>query len=162
MILIYLSQNFTWIIQNRLFLCSVNYMFILYPTSTGLYFMKGNTIYNSGDTVNINAIGNQPIDHSDPGTTLVCVTSNINHHCCRNKDNPNMGALGYIVDSNGQNLNDLRYIGSATDDLFVVRRNQQLRLGKVGSPTGPLGVYTCVVPDMSGSDVTANITLSGK
>ena len=137
-------------------------MFILDPPSTGLYFLMGSTIYNSGDTVNTSAIGNQPIDRSDPGTTLVCVTSNVNYHCCRYYDNPNMGALGYILDSNGQSLNILSNIGSATDTFFVVRHNQQLRLGKVGSPIGPLGVYTCVVPDMSGSDVTANITLSGK
>ena len=145
-----------------LFLCYVNYMFILDPPSVGLYFMMGNTIYNSGDTVNINAIGNQPIDLSDPGTTLVCVTSNVNDRCCRSNDNLDMGALGNILDSNGQNLNDLSDIRSDTDALIVVRHNQKLRLGKVGSPTGPLGVYTCVVPDMSGSDVTANITLSGK
>ena len=44
-------------------------------------------------------IGPQPLNHSDPGSTFVCVTLNINTTCCKDGDNENIsnampGAVG--------------------------------------------------------------------
>ena len=124
--------------------------------------MLGNTIYFPGDTVSINDIGDQPTDRSDPGMTLVCVTTNVNTACCRNSDNNRNGPLGDFLDPTKRSVPAINSVGSASNVLFIVRSNQVFRLGIRGSPTGPLGVYMCVVPDMNGGDVTANITLSGK
>ena len=122
----------------------------------------GNTINLPGDTVNINDIGEQPTDRNDPGMTLVCVATNVNSACCRGSDNNNGGPLGDLLYPNKTSLSALSVIGNAPTILYTVRRTNQLRLCSRGSPTGPLGVYTCVVPDMNGFDVTANITLSSK
>ena len=135
--------------------CAVLCLFIE-PPSTGLYFILGNTIKFPGDTVYINDIGDQPTDRNDPGMTLVCVASNVNSACCRGS------VQGDLLDPNKHSVIPLGFIGSTPTILYKVRHTHQLRLCSRGSPTGPLGVYTCVVPDMNGGDVTANITLSSK
>ena len=122
----------------------------------------GNTINFPGDTVNINDIGEQLPDRNDPGMTLVCVATNVNSACCRDNDNTNGGPLGDLLYPNKTSLSALSVIGNAPTILYTVRRTHQLRLCSRGSPTGPLGVYTCVVPDMNGVDVTADIILSSK
>ena len=45
--------------------------------SPALYFKVGNKEYLSGQLVNITDIGGQPANRSDPGSTLVCVTTNV-------------------------------------------------------------------------------------
>ena len=56
-------------------------------------------VYNDGASVLISDIGPQLADRSDPGSTLVCVTTNVNTVCCRGGDNNRMtnataGAVG--------------------------------------------------------------------
>ena len=122
----------------------------------------GNTKKLPGDTVYINDIGEQPTNRSDPGMTLVCVTTDVNSSCCRGSDNDNGERLGDLLDPNRNSVISLSDIASTSDKLYKVRSTHQLRLGSLGTPTGPLGVYTCVVPDMNGDNVTANITISCK
>ena len=122
--------------------------------------MLGNTIYLPGSTVNINDIGDQPTNRSEPGMTLVCVTTHINTACCRKSDNGGIGPLGDLIDPNEGSVTPLNM--AVNNTLFNVRYTQQMRLGSRGSPTGPLGEYTCLVPDMNGDNVIALITLSSK
>ena len=124
--------------------------------------MLGNTTKLPGDTVYINDIGEQPTNRSDPGTILVCVATDVSSSCCRGRDNNNGDPLGDLLGPNRNTVISLSDIGSTSDILYKVRRTRHLRLGSLGTPTGPLGVYTCVLPDMNGVDVTANITISSK
>ena len=138
-------------------------MFTSAPPSTGLYFQLGNTIYLSGDTVPITDIGPQLSDRSDSGSTLVCVTTNVNTQCCRGKDNPNGGPLGNLFGPSGVLVPGFNSIGSAANIFYVVRYTHQLRLGSQGSPIGPLGEYTCAVRATDGNSViSAKITISSK
>ena len=117
--------------------------------------MLGNTIYLPGDSVLITDIGQQPVDRSDPGSTLVCVTSNVNTQCCRGRDGGNVGEWFY---PNGSMVPRVNTIGSAVN--IVARYTHQVRLGIVGAPTGPLGVYRCDVPDgTTGTNVSASINI---
>ena len=113
----------------------------LYP-ATGLYFQIGNNIYLPGQTVNISDIGEQPnyyYDRSDPGSTLICVTTNINRACCRRSDGGNVGEWYY---PNGTIVNRLR--NSPTDSFLRVGYAEQVRLLRKHDATRPLGVYTDV------------------
>ena len=57
--------------------------------------MLGNNIYFPGDSTDI---GEQQLNNRpDPGSTLVCVTTNVNTACCRSGDNTNGGALGDFI-----------------------------------------------------------------
>ena len=112
--------------------------------------MLNNDSYQQGNFVLISDIGPQPDDRSDPGSTLVCVTANVNTACCRNGDNNNMkndtaGAVGEWYYPNGT----LVHRGNVTG----FRRygyTHQVRLARVTSSSKlPLGVYTCQVPEPS-------------
>ena len=118
---------------------------------SGLYFLLDGIIYLPGDTLLISDIGPQPSDYrSDPGSTLICVTTNVNTACCRAGDNNNMtnhtaGAVGEWWYTNGT----LVHRGNVTG----FRRygyTHQVRLAREESNcTPPLGVYTCQVPEPS-------------
>ena len=112
--------------------------------------MLNNTLYLSGDSVVISDIGPQPADRSNPGSTLVCVTNNVNTACCRAGDNNGMtndtaGAVGEWYYPNGtlvrrENVTDFRRVGYM----------HQVRLARVlSTSTPPLGQYICQVPDPS-------------
>ena len=62
-------------------------LLLLLDTPTGLYFMLNGAIHLSGASVLISDIGLQPADRSDPGSTFVCVTNNVNTACCIVNDN---------------------------------------------------------------------------
>ena len=131
--------------------------FFLVPSS-GLYFMLGTTIYLPGDSVFITDIGDQPSDRSDPGLTLVCVTTNVNTACCRRRDNYYYydRPLGEWYFPNGTTVPSGAY-----SDLYRVRFIYQMRLAKANSSTGPLGAYRCEVPDgETGENVSATINLT--
>ena len=121
--------------------------------------MLGSTIYNPGDSVNIAGIGSQPTNNADAGTTLVCVTTNVNTECCRDADNPNGGSVGGWVDPNGMTIPRPGEVSGQSNVFTQYLYLQQVRLASVGSPTGPMGTYTCVVPDSGGTEVTANIII---
>ena len=124
----------------------------------------GNKEYLSGQLVNITDIGEQPANRSDPGSTLVCVTSNVNMDCCRSSDRSGNGGIGDWYYPNGSTVNS----GSSGKGQNFTRYlyRHQVRLASEGVPEGPLGVYRCEIPDGSGRKIAANINvinvLSGK
>ena len=127
--------------------------------------MVENRLYLPGDIVNINDIGTQLLDdRSNPGSTLVCVTTNVNMACCRNRDNNNNGAIGNWYYPNGGMVNGAGGASGENFTKYVFRH--QLRLSSQGAPEGPLGEYRCEIPDGSGGNVNARINiiniLSGK
>ena len=139
-------------------------MLHLDPPDSGLYFMVENRVYLPGNSVNLTDIGAQPDNRSNPASTLVCVTTNVNIDCCRRRDNNDIGAIGDWYYPNDDSVNDP---GSASGENFTkyVFRHQ-LRLSSQGAPEGPLGVYRCEIPDGRGGYATASINitniLSGK
>ncbi len=60
----------------------------------------------------------------------------------------------------------LANLGQTTDTLYGVVHAQQVRLASRGAPVGPLGIYTCSVPNSNGILINATINiiniLSGK
>ena len=115
-------------------------------------------MYLPGDTVLITDIG-EALDfpsNIDPGSSLVCITTNFNTNCCRNSDGGNVGEWffpsGTIVPRNRTNPK-----GDFTRTGFT----HQARLNRRNNAMTPLGTYTCVVPDMNNSmNHTATITLA--
>jgi len=107
-------------------------------------------------------IGDQPDDRSDPGSTLVCMTGNINKACCRRGDGARVGKwyypngtivypLQYYYNYNGQyTISETRY----TKQVRLVRR-------KGNNALGPTGIYTCSVPDEHGNLWNASILITG-
>ena len=112
-------------------------------------------MYLPGDTVLITDIGvfPFPLDPDDPGTSLVCVTSNVNTHCCRGTDGGRVGEW-YFPD-------DMQVPRNAESENFSRSGfKQQVRLNRRNNATGPTGAYECRVPSMGdGAEVTANITI---
>ena len=121
--------------------------------------MVKNRVYLPGNSVNITDIGSQPIDdRSNSGSTLVCITTNVNTDCCRSSDSNGNGRTGNWYYPNGDMVN---YPDAASDGenftKFVFWH--QLRLSSQGAPEGPLGEYRCEIPDGSGGNATARINI---
>ncbi len=134
---------------------------LLVSPSTGLYFSLNGVNYNPGSSINIADIGEQPGDRSDAGSTLVCVTTNVNTQCCRGGDNPNGGGIGGWLDPNNRQIPAPNALSGPTNVFTRYLYTEQVKLAIVGgTPSGPLGVYTCVVPDMNGVDESASITIT--
>ena len=131
-------------------------MLHLDPPDSVLYFMVGNRVYLPGDSVNISDIASQPLDdRPDPGSTLVCVTTNVNMACCRSSDSNGNGRIGNWYYPNEDMVN---YPDAASDGENFTKYvyQQQLRLSSQGAPEGPLGEYRCEIPDGIGSGGNAN------
>ena len=129
--------------------------------TAGLYFMWNKTTYLPGDAIFLYDIGPQPDDKSDPGSTLVCVTTYINTACCRGADNNNItndtaGAVGEWHYPDGTQVTH-----SSEINFMTVGYTHQVRLAQASSnSTPPLGVYTCQVPELAtGILYNASITL---
>ena len=123
------------------------------PPPMGLYFSLNGVIHLPGDSVSITDIGST--GSGDAGSTLMCVTSNVNTNCCSGSDGGRVGEWyhpdGTIVPRNA---------GNPGDDIFVrTGFTQQVRLNRRANATGPLGVYRCDVPDPSGANISASITI---
>ncbi len=77
-----------------------------------------------------------------------------------------MGPIGNWYPPTGPPVVTLGNLGQTTDTLYRVVHTQQVRLASIGAPVGPLGRYTCSVPNSNGILVNATIniisTLSGK
>ncbi len=77
-----------------------------------------------------------------------------------------MGAIGNWYPPTGPPLIRLYNLGQTTDTLYGVAHAQQVRLASIGAPVGPLGIYTCSVPNSNGILINATINiiniLSGK
>ena len=125
------------------------------PPSTGLYFNLNGVVYLPGDTVLITDIGIAYGGSPDPGSSLVCNTTNVNIHCCRAKDGGNVGEWYF---PNGTIVPHYKY--SPSGDFTRTAFTHQVRLNCRNNAT-TLVTYTCVVPDMnSAMNHTASITLS--
>ncbi len=77
-----------------------------------------------------------------------------------------MGAIGNWYPPTGPPVIFIANLGQTTDALYRVVYTQQVRLASIGAPVGPLGIYTCSVPNNNGTLVNATIniinSLSGK
>ena len=108
------------------------------PPSTGLYFTLSGTVYLPGDTILINDIGSFNTG-DNPGSSLVCNTTNVNMNCCRTMDGGSRGEW-YLPDrtmiNNNQDTNFRR-----------TRYAQQVRLYRKSGAMSPTGVFTCEVPN---------------
>ena len=128
--------------------------------------MLNGIIHPPEDTLYLPDIGSQPDDRRYPGSTLICVTTNINTACCRENDNNGMtnataGAVGEWYYPNGTLVPSPR----KNEDFIRVRYLHQVRLARELFDLPPLGVYTCQVPEIStGILYNASITIlqSGK
>ena len=120
--------------------------------------MLDGTVYLPGDTVLITDIGifvqvqDNPVD---PGSSLVCVTTNVNTACCRGSDGGNVGEW-YLPD--GTLLP--RFNRAPTADFARSGYTQQVRLNRRNNAMTPTGAFECRVPDGSGVEQTASIILS--
>ena len=111
-----------------------------------------------GDTVLITDIGAFTIrdeSRSDPGRSLVCVTSNVNTQCCRRVDGRNVGEWyfpnGTIVPRHYHS----RISSSFTRSGFT----HQVRLNNIHD-AAPTGLYECRVPDDNGVLQAASINIT--
>ena len=116
-------------------------------------------MYLPGDTILITEVGrfiNITQNTSNPESSLVCVTTNVNTHCCRSKDNPNGGSRGewYLPDGT-------RILSNKDANFSRSRYTQQVRLNRRNNAMSPTGVFTCEVPNDADSTMphTANITI---
>ena len=123
--------------------------------SSGLYFTVAGTVYLPGQTVLITEIGAQ-LSPTDPGTSLVCVTSNVNTQCCRGADNPNGGAVGEWF------FNGIIFPRNDVQEAFSRSGfTHQVRLNRRNNAMSPTGAYECRVPPLGGGElVTASITIT--
>ncbi len=125
-----------------------------------LLFRIGSRTLSDGDSVNITDIGGQPTNRNDPGSTLICDTTAVNMECCRKKDTGmGVGAIGNWYFPNGSAVLTLVNLGQTTHTFYRVVYTQQVRLASRGAPVGPLGIYTCSVPDSNGIPVNATVNI---
>jgi len=111
--------------------------------------MLNNIVYQHGDSVFLSDIGPQPVNRSDAGATLVCITTNVNIACCRADDNNGMtnNTAGAVGEWHYPNGNLVPYSNSELVDLAKVGFTHEIRLTReVSYSTPPLGMYTCEVP----------------
>ena len=139
----------------------INYR-ILDPPSFGLYFTLNGRIHLPGDTILISDIGPQPANLNNAGSTIVCVTTNVNTACCRDVDNPfnihHGGAVGDWYYPDGTNITHANNDTERNFARFDFRH--QLRLGRTTSGPVTLGEYRCAVPHpITGVVINATITI---
>ena len=128
--------------------------------SPGLFLTLSGRVYQPGDIAFISDIGEAPLvpNNADPGSSLVCNTSNINTNCCRGVDGGNVGEWFF---PNGSMVPRNR--DSPTGNFTRSGFTHQVRLNRRNNATTPLGTYTCVVPDMNNTmNHNATITLLGE
>ena len=113
-------------------------------------------MYLPGDIIFITDIGSENTnDKSDPGSSLVCVTTNVNTHCCRSIDGGSRGEW-YLPDGT-------RLLNTPnTNNFYRTRYNQTVRLNRKNNGMSPTGVFICEVPNDADSTMnhTATITIS--
>ena len=121
--------------------------------SSGLYFTLNDTVYQPGDSILIGDIG-ESISPENAGSSLVCVTTNVNTQCCRGSDGRRAGEWyfpdGTMVPSDRNNRQ-----ANFTRSGFT----HQVRLNRRNNAMLPTGTYECRVPHDATEMVNANITL---
>ena len=120
------------------------------PTS-GLYFTLNGTVYLPGDTELITTIGDS---RTDPNSSLVCVTSNVNTQCCRGSDGGNVGDWYF---PNGTIVP--RRISAPSANFTRSGFTHQVQLNRRNNAMSPTGIYECRVPDVEGINTAAQITV---
>ena len=123
---------------------------------SGLYFQLNGKRHLPGETIKLTDIGPQPHDRSNPGSTLVCITYNINPECCRTSDGANVGNWYYPNGSRVPRPHE------GYSHYYRVGYFNQVRLTRSSNTIRPSGYYTCSVPDYGGNIWNASIYLSGK
>ena len=124
--------------------------------TSGLYFTLNGMAHLPGDTVLITAIGHS---ETDPDSSLVCVTSNVNLNCCRGSDGGNVGEWhlpdGTMVPRNRHASTSANFTRSGF--------THQVQLNRRSSAMSPTGIYECRVPAANASNasnaITAQITV---
>ena len=108
-------------------------------------------MYHHGDTVLITNIGDS---EADPGSSLACVTSNVNTQCCSGSAFGNVGnwyfPSGTIVPRNS---------AAPSADFTRSGFTHQVRLNRRNNAMSPTGTYECRIPVSAQADVTALITV---
>ena len=124
------------------------------PPSPGLYFTLRGEALLPGDSVLITDIG----DSASGGAPLTCVTTNVNMACCRGRDG---GVVGEWYHPDGTIVLRNADVDSSVDNVFTRSGfTHEVHLNRRANAMGPLGVYSCIVPDeVTGADVSASITL---
>ena len=119
--------------------------------------MLNGTIHRPGGSVLVSDIGPQPDSRNDSGSTLVCVTTNVNTACCRSNDNNALPALGHWYYPNSTKVPR----GTASKELKLrgIGYTHQVRLARSPDCTPPPGVYTCIIPGQDGFLHNASITI---
>ena len=87
--------------------------------------MWNNAIYLPGASIPITGIGNQPANRTDPRSTVVCVTTNVNTVCCRGSDGRKNGEWYYPDDT-------IVPSPCGASDFYRVCYSQRVRLARVG------------------------------
>ena len=122
---------------------------------SGLYFTLNGIVYHPGETVIITGIGDSTTDPA--GSSLVCVTRNVNTQCCRPIDKGNVGEW-YFPNRTMVPRNSAAPSADFTRSGYA----RQVRLNRRNSAMSPTGMFECRVPDSgaaSGSEITAQITI---
>ncbi len=118
----------------------------------------GNKYLNDGDTINITDIGEQPMDLDDTGSALVCNTIFVNLKCCRRMETGNK-TVGNWYPHTGRPVITYNKLGNTTNTIYRVVNAQQVRLGSIGFPYKPLGIYSCRVPDKNQNSVNISVNI---
>ena len=127
-------------------------VYIPAPSNTELYFTLNGTVYLPNDTILITDIGSENTNNrSDPGSSLVCVTTNVNTQCCRSVDG---GARGewYLPDRT-------RVVNNPDNNFYRTRNAQQVRLNRKNNAMSPTVIFTCEVPNDADSTMPFTATI---
>ena len=112
-------------------------------------------MYLPGDTILITDIGSITTnDTSNPGSSLVCNTTNVNIQCCRGVDDPNGGGRGEWYLPNGT-----RILNTPDANFYRTRHTQQVRLNRRNNAISPTGVFICEVPNDADSTMPHTATI---
>ena len=119
--------------------------------------MLRGTRYDNGETVFLLSI-----DAAARRGPLTCVTNNVNPQCCMGEHNNNTEI------NDGSGIGEWSYndtlvktlISSGSSSVFRNRSLQQVHLNVKNGMILPAGIYRCVVPDTTGQNVSATITLT--
>ena len=112
-----------------------------------LYFEIDGEMYPSGSTISIIKVGafTSSTGYFFPDSSLVCVTSEVNSQCCRERDGGNVGEWlypdGSLVPRNSLEPNS---------DFSINKYNQEVRLNRRNNALWPAGEFTCRVPREDG------------
>ena len=112
--------------------------------------MLKNAIYLPGEAVFMSDIGPEPANHSNFGSTLVCITTSVNPTCCNNGSV--VGDWFYPNHTIVPHGNERNVVDFAT-----YHYTNQIRLARADDSAPPLGVYTCNVDNSYNASITIQI-----